>query len=320
MTNDRVILDLVKGYKIQFMEEPYQKKVPQEPKFQKEEEEIISKEVQDMLEKGAITQVIPEVDQFLSQIFVVDKKGGGHQLKEPKQFHPLLTFQNGESLISQGPVTARGLPSETISEGSLFCGTTAQGLPKVCNISMEKEGLPVIMPVLWSGASSTIVHKTNEGAYCHNEMAKLQIDNIPRRYFNLWENPWGSFRGSGYFDFPTSKFWFSYQCKEISVHSLPSIRVFRDDNRFIRNENVPSSRKTDQNNRPMQINTRQKYCISARSIKTDREALLYSPSSSSCSTLSQSTSSSTNSNIVSSSLLQGHSDSFRRSQRGIVAK
>ena len=40
---------------------------------------LINSEIQEMLRKGAIQKVEAEAGQFLSNLFLVGKKGGGHR-------------------------------------------------------------------------------------------------------------------------------------------------------------------------------------------------------------------------------------------------
>ena len=68
-----------------------------------QEKETISLEVENLLKKGAVEQVRPQKDQFLSNVFIVKKKDGGsrsvNNLKELNQYIPLLHFKM-ESLQS----------------------------------------------------------------------------------------------------------------------------------------------------------------------------------------------------------------------------
>ena len=74
MTKDQNILQIVKGYGIPFLWRPKQKREPQEINFSMQEKATISLEVQNLLKKGAVEQVCPQKDQFLSNIFKVKKK------------------------------------------------------------------------------------------------------------------------------------------------------------------------------------------------------------------------------------------------------
>ena len=75
---DRWVLGAIQGYQIEWSARPHQWHKPPCHRFSKEETESLNSEVQKMLEKGAISPVRDQRDGFLSSIFVVPKKDGGH--------------------------------------------------------------------------------------------------------------------------------------------------------------------------------------------------------------------------------------------------
>jgi len=99
LTNDRYILDIVtSGYKIEFCTEPFQThpRITLVPKLL-EKREIIQKEVNSLLEKGAIRPVQEIQGEFISTIFLVPKKTGGMRpiinLKPLNQFIQTIHFK-----------------------------------------------------------------------------------------------------------------------------------------------------------------------------------------------------------------------------------
>ena len=52
--------------------------MPTPPVVSNAQKVVMQKEVQEMLRKGAITKVNPVVDQFLSNLILVEKKAGGN--------------------------------------------------------------------------------------------------------------------------------------------------------------------------------------------------------------------------------------------------
>ena len=103
LTKDQNILQIVKGYRILFLCRLKQKREPKEINFSMQEKETISLEVENLLKKGAVEQVCPQKDQFLSNIFIVKKKDRGNRpvinLKDLNQYIPFLHFKM-ESLQS----------------------------------------------------------------------------------------------------------------------------------------------------------------------------------------------------------------------------
>lgn len=79
ITRDPLILDSIMGYNIEFECKTFQKKVPIPIKFKKEQFEIIDNEVLDLLSKKAISVSKNESGQFISNIFIVEKKNGKYR-------------------------------------------------------------------------------------------------------------------------------------------------------------------------------------------------------------------------------------------------
>ena len=94
LTNDSNILSIVEGLKLEFLEEPKQNSPPFVAKMTPEKKQLMEQEIQDMLRKGAITPVKPRRDQFLSSVFLREKKDGSQRpiinLKCLNQFIPYL--------------------------------------------------------------------------------------------------------------------------------------------------------------------------------------------------------------------------------------
>jgi len=76
ITEDKWVLDAVSGYRIDFIEQPYQDIVPNEIPFSDEEWYLVDEEVKTLLNKGAIVQSWPEDGEFISNLFLVPKSNG----------------------------------------------------------------------------------------------------------------------------------------------------------------------------------------------------------------------------------------------------
>ena len=110
LTQDSFILLTVQGMQIPFMEIPVQTSFQNQPPSLKNAT-LIDVEVQDMLQKGAIIEVLPCKDQILSPVFLVPKKDGGNRpviiLKKLNQYIEYQHFkmegiQALKSLIKKG--------------------------------------------------------------------------------------------------------------------------------------------------------------------------------------------------------------------------
>jgi hypothetical protein len=85
-TNDPWILETVKGYRIEFESQPFQFSLPGQINFNDSESCIVQSEINSLLEKGAIIESNHEVDEFISNIFVVPKPNG--------KFRPIINLKH----------------------------------------------------------------------------------------------------------------------------------------------------------------------------------------------------------------------------------
>ena len=79
LTQDVNFLSIVQGFKIPFSQTPFQYGPPQLARVNQEKRLQINSEIKEMLRKGAIQQVKSEPGKFLSNLFLVNKKDGGHR-------------------------------------------------------------------------------------------------------------------------------------------------------------------------------------------------------------------------------------------------
>ena len=97
LTNDPMMLDIVRGYEVLFILPPRQSRLPHLCELTKQASDLVDQEVQDMLRKGAIRVSDPKEDQFLSSLFLVEKKDGGNRpvvnLKELNRNIPYQHFK-----------------------------------------------------------------------------------------------------------------------------------------------------------------------------------------------------------------------------------
>ena len=109
-------INAIQGYQIDWTSHPHQAHEPACHHFSKDETESLESEIQTMLEKGAIPPVENHRDGFLSTIFIVPKKDGGHRpiinLKRVNQFIPHHHFKMEgihmlKDLLRQGDFMAK---------------------------------------------------------------------------------------------------------------------------------------------------------------------------------------------------------------------
>ena len=77
LTQDKWVLQTVGGYQLELLGVPYQARHPPPTRVSLENQAQISAEVSELLSKGAITETRVSTDQFVSQLFLEEKKDGG---------------------------------------------------------------------------------------------------------------------------------------------------------------------------------------------------------------------------------------------------
>ena len=77
LTQDQWVLQTVADYHLELTEAPTQARVPQQMKCSQESKSQIDSELQELLSKGAVVETQVSLGNFVSQIFLVEKKDGG---------------------------------------------------------------------------------------------------------------------------------------------------------------------------------------------------------------------------------------------------
>ena len=80
LSSDKWLLDIIKGYRIEFDEYPLQFSIPNQLLFNSEETEIINAEIEKFLNKQIIVPVSDTEGQYISNIFIRPKKDGNFRV------------------------------------------------------------------------------------------------------------------------------------------------------------------------------------------------------------------------------------------------
>ena len=152
LTDEQEILDIVSRYQLDFLEIS--------------QERLVDLEVEKLLRKGAIEEVEPCKNQFLSNIFTIPKKGGERRPsgrhEDPEQFHRNSSFQNGRSFAPaisppEGEFYVQDRPTRCISNHS-----DCEKIKDLSTVSLERETAPVHMSTFWPQTLSKNFHKGSE--------------------------------------------------------------------------------------------------------------------------------------------------------------
>ena len=109
ITQDPWVLQTVQGYKIPFQRLPYQWRTRETKVQNKKQAKFMEKAIEDLLQKGAVTQVQPKADQFISTLFLVEKESGSEQFRPVINLRPLNRFVRTESFRMEGLQIAKNL-------------------------------------------------------------------------------------------------------------------------------------------------------------------------------------------------------------------
>ena len=93
LTQDPYILNIVKeGLMIPLLNQPKQGKIPKEISYCSEMKSQVKKEILTLMEKGAVKKVLPDQSQFLSNLFLREKKEKG-------TYRPVINLKNLNAYI-----------------------------------------------------------------------------------------------------------------------------------------------------------------------------------------------------------------------------
>ena len=80
ITSDKVILDIVKGYHIDFILLPFQDHPPKQPTLVKHEEIVLNALLTELIQKVVIERCAHEDGEFISPVFLRPKKNGKYRI------------------------------------------------------------------------------------------------------------------------------------------------------------------------------------------------------------------------------------------------
>ena len=167
LTDDQEILDMVSGYQLDFSEIPHQQKPPTPFNLSEEEERLVDLEVEKLLRKGAIEEVEPCENQFLSNIFTIPKKVGERRLvvdmnEGLEQFHRTSSFQNGGSVTLAISPPEGGFYVQDRLKRCISNNSNCKKIKDLPKVYLERETLPVHMSTFRPQILSKNFHKGSE--------------------------------------------------------------------------------------------------------------------------------------------------------------
>ena len=216
----------------------------------KEEKILVDKEIIEMLKKGAIEEVSPIPDQYLSTIFLVSKKDSGHR--------PVLNLKNLNKHIPYVHFKMEGLflVKELLQPGDYMC-------------KLDLKDAYFSVP-LEQGSQKYIRFQWRQKLYQFLCLC-FGLGPAPRNFTKLMKIPIALMRKLNIrlivflddilimassmeeavitrdTDIFTAEFRIHNQCKEIGISPSPDFAISRSRNKFLRDDSQSSFRKEGKN-------------------------------------------------------------------------
>ena len=182
-----------------------------------------------MLRKGAIQQLKSQPGEFLSNLFLVNKKDGGNkscnksQISE--QLHTLPKFQNGRNAFNKGSSPRTRLSDRDRSKRCLFWHTSRQKLRKIYLFLMGREFIRIPLLMFWPGSRPSDFHETSEDTSCLIKEDQCKNNNIFGRHTSNSPNVERNFASKEGIDFFVTKFMFCDKFKKVATNTSEGNRV-----------------------------------------------------------------------------------------------
>jgi len=148
-----------------------------------EEHAKISQEIKKLQVKGAIVEAQLSPLSFVSQIFLVEKKGGteaGDKPQGPQQLCEDGAFQDEGPASSPKSNPEVRLDGEVIPKGCISPGPNSPGTSMSSTVSMGAQDLPICLLAIWPDISTPCFHKDNETSCGNTTSDGDSSDHISR--------------------------------------------------------------------------------------------------------------------------------------------
>ena len=280
LTKDSEILELVVEDKIPFNKNPVQQKITETPHMNLDQRHQVQVEI-DMLEKGAMCQTSHLKEEFLSNVFLVGKKGGGNRpvinLKHLNQFIPYQHFKM-ECLFCLREVLQKDDFMCKLDMKDAYFSVPLHQSSRKCQIFMVREPLRVPLSMFLLKPSTWKIYDTFKSPYISNEAYKYSSDNIPRRYAFNGTNNGGNFNVQRYNHLPSATSGFHFKHEEINFESSSRDRISWSDSKLCENDTFIARTKNKTDSGLMSRPACERFCHGLGADKTYRSFSFNNPS------------------------------------------
>jgi len=166
VTQYRWVLNTIQGYRIDFSSMPHQSVIPHCPQYSAEQTHLISEEVTELLQKGAIEEIYSTCKATRVEPLPCSQEGrrstSSNQSQSPKQFCEQGTFQNGGHSYTERSPEKGGLAGQNRYERCLLFNTHSPKPQKIPQVYVQREDLPIQLPTIRPILSPMGVYKNSK--------------------------------------------------------------------------------------------------------------------------------------------------------------
>ena len=277
LTQDQWALQTIKGVRIEFMDTPYQRNIPSQPRqSEHNEKRLLQEEITSMLKKGAIRELQGETrNGFYSNMFLVPKKRWeGETSYQPEKIesicsHPSL--QDGGHTNSQRAGSTKRLDDQNRPKGCLLHNTSRRASPKVPQVRDRPPNLPVHLSAVRTVECPLGFYQDLEASGSETQRVWNTARDIPGRYIGDSKQPKTISRPHLCSNLHTGESGLYCSPREVNDPTHPEGGVSGNDYRFDLDGTSGSLPQDKKNQGRGTKHATSKQYISTRSIALDRE-------------------------------------------------
>ena len=251
ITNDPWILQTVEGYKLELFQEPVQISVPNPIAFSDSEKELIQDEINQMLEKGAICEVHQSQCRFLSNLFLVAKKGGGQRpvinLRNLNKYVQYHHFKMEGIHMLKDMINPKDWACKDRSKRCILHSANKSKLPAISLLPMGGSLLPISVPRIWSGECPKSLHKAYEASDLLPSQTRRAYDSLSGRYAFSKSESRRSSTGLGPSTENLSRFRTGGKSYKIRTNPCQADRISRVSDRLDRDDTLSTKKQNLEN-------------------------------------------------------------------------
>ena len=144
------------------------------------------------LEEGCCGTSLSTKRPIFEQYIYSEKEGWGQQtcdqLEGIKPIYSFPTLQNGEFTVTENSLAKKRVHVQTRPQGCIFICPTFSGRPKESDVSMERNLVPVSMPLLLRCTSPICFHKTPKDSHGPCKDDRDTHSNLFGQHVDYWQN------------------------------------------------------------------------------------------------------------------------------------